>query len=108
MKKALYLLTGIMLILITACGNVKQIEQSEETTADIEAAQLAGRSDARRIINREFRDSMEFHGALLEANARRSEYEIADQPKCVAAYDSAFISTIRTVRPDLAKQLLRK
>lgn len=71
----------------------------------IEAAVMQGRTDARRIINREFKDSMEFHGALLEANAHKSVYAIENHPRCQAAYDSAFISTIRTVRPDLARQL---
>lgn len=73
----------------------------------IEAAVMQGRSDARRIINREYKDSMEFHGALLEANARKSAYDLEEKPKCEAAYDSAFISTIRTTRPDLARQLTR-
>ena len=81
------------------------MEDSEETTAMIEAAMMQGRSDARRIVNTEFKDSMEFHGALLEANARKSAYGLEKKPRCAAAYDSAFISTIRTTRPDLAAQL---
>ena len=96
-------------MLLASCGGkaAKEIETSEETTAMIEAAVMQGRSDARRIINREYKDSMEFHGALLEANARKSAYDLEEKPKCEAAYDSAFISTIRTTRPDLARQLTR-
>lgn len=90
-----------------SCGGngAKDMEHSEETTAMIEAAILQGRTDARRIVNRTFNDSMAFHAALLEANARKSAYELDKQPRCEAAYDSAFISTIRTTRPDLADQL---
>ena len=99
-------------MLLASCGgkaakDVDEIETSEVTTAMIEAAVMQGRSDARRIINREYKDSMEFHGALLEANARKSAYDLEEKPKCEAAYDSAFISTIRTTRPDLARQLTR-
>ena len=97
------LLPILFTLALAACGSkeAKQIEQSEETTAQIEAALMAGRSDARRIVNMEFRDSMEFHDAILHANARRSEYTIANRQRCRQAYDSAFMSTIRIVRPDL-------
>lgn len=113
MKKTLpYIVYIVTLLLLGACGGnagkeAGEMEGSEETTAMIEAAMMQGRSDARRIINREFKDSMEFHGALLEANARKSAYELDKRPRCKAAYDSAFISTIRTTRPDLARQLTR-
>lgn len=107
MKKTIFI--AIAALALVACNSkeAKNMEASEETTAMIEAAMIEGRSDARRIINREFKDSMEFHGALLEANSRKSAYQIRKQPKCEAAYDSAFISTIRTTRPDLARQLSR-
>lgn len=93
--------------LFGACGSkeAKSLEKSEETTAMIEAAVMQGRTDARRIVNLQFKDSMEFHGALLEANAHKSAYQLENKPRCQAAYDSAFISTIRTTRPDLSRQL---
>ena len=65
----------------------------------------AGREAARRIIVREWTDSMAFQNAVLEARAAKSVYEMAHRTKSVAAFDSAFISTIRTTRPDLARQL---
>ena len=106
MKKALYVAILTLAAISTGCGSkeAKSIEKSEETTAMIEAAVMQGRTDARRIINRQFKDSMEFHGALLEANAHKSAYQLENRPRCQAAYDSAFISTIRTTRPDLARQ----
>lgn len=102
-------MTLALAAILTGCGKTatKEMENSEETTAMIEAAMMQGRSDARRIINREFKDSMEFHGALLEANSHKSAYKLENKPKCEAAYDSTFISTIRTTRPDLARQLSR-
>lgn len=91
---------------LASCGNgLKDTESTEETTAMIEAAQIEGRSAARRVINRTFNDSLALQGAILEANAAKSKYQLEHKPKCEAAFDSAFISTIRTTRPDLARQL---
>lgn len=95
-----------VLLLLAGCGSGnKEAAAQEETAAEIEAAHLAGRSAARRVVNRVFRDSMELHGCILEANAERSKYELEKKTKCAAAYDSAFISTIRVTRPDLADKL---
>lgn len=91
---------------ISSCGNLsKETESTEETTSMIEAAQLEGRGAARRVINRTFDDSLALHGAVLEATAIKSRYQMEHKPKCEAAFDSAFIETIRTTRPDLARQL---
>ncbi|MDE5663752.1 MAG: hypothetical protein K2L35_03140 [Muribaculaceae bacterium] len=105
MKKIL--LPMVLLLICGACGGKgeKTMEASEEDAAQIEAAIILGRGDARRIINRTFNDSMAFHAALLEANAHKSAYQLDQRPRCAAAYDSAFISTIRTTRPDLARML---
>ncbi len=101
----------ILIILIavagifSSCGNLSKTEENEETTAMIEAAQLEGRGAARRVINRTFNDSLALQGAILEATAAKSKYQMENHPKCEAAFDSAFVATIRTTRPDLAKQL---
>ena len=93
---------------MASCGNsVKETENSEETAAMIEAAQIEGRGAARRVINRTFNDSLALQGAILEANAAKSKYQMENKPECEAAFDSAFISTIRTTRPDLARQLAK-
>ena len=104
MKKLLAI--ALLAIGIASCGNsVKETESTEETAAMIEAAQIEGRGAARRVINRTFNDSLALQGAGLEANAAKSKYQMANQPKCEAAFDSAFVATIRTTRPDLARQL---
>lgn len=87
------------------CTSKSTESDSGETPEMIEAAKNSGREAARVIITQEFTDSMEFHGAILEAASKKSGYQIEKQTKCEAAFDSAFISTIRTVRPDLARQL---
>lgn len=88
------------ILLLSACSG-----SSGESRGELEAAKNAGREAARKIVTREFTDSMEFHGAILEANAEKSKFKIANQPKCEQAFDSAFYSTIRATRPDLASQL---
>ncbi|MEZ3518777.1 MAG: hypothetical protein K1V75_02400 [Muribaculaceae bacterium] len=105
MKK--YLACMAIACILGACNSkqAREIESSEETADQIEAAIIQGRGDARRIINRTFNDSMAFHAALLDANAHKSAYELDKKPRCQAAYDSAFISTIRATRPDLARML---
>ena len=104
MKKLAYI--GIIL-LVASCGNNKSADGNGvvETPQEIEQAHMAGRAAARRIVNRVFNDSSELHSLILEANAEKSAYETAKKQKCIAAYDSAFISTIRVTRPDLAGML---
>lgn len=105
-----YILLGAaacLTIILGSCGNRAGSENSGsgETEAQLEEARNAGREAARKIITREFKDSMEFHGAILDANAEKSRFNIQERPQSAAAFDSAFISTIRTTRPDLARQL---
>lgn len=94
-----------LIVISGACGRQKTDETTNETAAQIEAARNAGREAARLIITREFKDSMEFHGAILEAASRKASYQMEHHSQSEAAFDSAFISTIRTVRPDLARRL---
>ena len=104
MKKAIYLLFALSLL---SCGGkgLKGIEEGEETQAEIEAAMMDGRSAAREFINKNWKDSVELQSHLLEARSKRLRYDTINKPHCRAAYDSAFVSTIRTVRPDVAKAL---
>lgn len=76
--------------------------QTEGVTAEITAAQMEGRSDARKFINSEYKDTFQLQKDLLEAKAKRSKYLLNQKPECAEAYDSAFRSTIRTVRPDIS------
>lgn len=91
-----------LLIMAGACAGT---EKTEETVAEIEAAQMEGRSAARIFVSREWKDTMQLQRNLLEARTIHGKYITAGKPHCAEAYDSAFISTVRTVNPDLARQL---
>lgn len=82
-----------------------QTEKTEAITAEITAAQIEGRRAAAEIVAPEWNDTTKLQRALLDAKAKQSQYLINGKPECAAAFDSAFISTIRTVRPSLAKKL---
>ena len=91
-------MTGIFFL--SACT---QTEHTEEITAEITAAQMEGRNAARRIISKNWKDTIELQKELLDIKARQSKYIIEKKEKCAAAFDSSFFSTIRTVNPDLNK-----
>ncbi len=92
----------LMIALLSSCGGV---ERSEAETADVTAAQMEGREEARRFLNRPWSDTLELQSQLMASRAKKSKYEMRNQPEMAQAYDSAFISTLRTVRPELAKEL---
>lgn len=98
------LLTAAALLAAGGCGD-KKGEAAHETAAQLDSARNAGREAARKIIVREWKDSMQFQEAVLSARAEKSKFEMAGRKESTAAFDSAFISTIRATRPDLAKQL---
>lgn len=98
------LLAATALLSAGGCGNSKG-ETAHETEAQLDSARIAGREAARKIIVREWTDSMQFQEAVLSARAGKSKFEMAGRKESTAAFDSAFISTIRATRPDLAKQL---
>ncbi|MBD5211860.1 MAG: hypothetical protein HDS70_08155 [Bacteroidales bacterium] len=100
MKRLIYLIP--LLAMLAACSG---IERSEEATADVTAAQIEGREEARKFLNRPWKDTLELQRQLMESRAKKSVYEMKNQPAHAAAYDSAFVSTLRTVRPELAKEL---
>lgn len=95
---------GIALVLgfLSACS---QTEKTEAITAEITAAQMEGRRAAGIILGPEWSDSIQLQKALIDAKAKQSKYLINGKPECAAAFDSTFISTIRTVNPDLAKKM---
>lgn len=102
--KVIMAVGAIGLLSLASC-NSKSMEQSEETAAEIEAAQLEGREAARVFVNRPWRDTIELQGRLLEARAAQSKYVRAKKPRCAEAYDSAFVSTLRTVNMSVADEL---
>lgn len=90
---------------LTGCSNKGDNTAVKEDADQIEAAHIEGREAARTFINRQFKDSMELQLELVKAGAIRAKYD--SMPQCRAAYDSAFISTVRTVNPEVAKELSR-
>ena len=96
------------LILIAVFGgfiSCAQTEKTEEVTAEITAAQMEGRRAAGRILGPEWKDTAQLKNALIEIKSKQSKYIIDGKMKCAAAFDSAFISTIRSANLDLAKKL---
>lgn len=90
---------ALLLMSSTACRN---IEHSETVTADITAAQMEGRDAARRFIVRIKDDTTGMHRYYLETtDSCRRKYVGEGKTECVAAFDSTFVSTVRTVRPEV-------
>ncbi|MCH5232413.1 MAG: hypothetical protein J1E78_02160 [Muribaculaceae bacterium] len=92
----------IPLFFLQAC---KETEKTEGITAQITAAQMEGRRAAGVILGPQWTDSVKLQRALLDAKAKQSQYIINGKSQCAEAFDSAFISTIRTVNPQLARKL---
>ena len=90
--------------LLTSCA---QTEKTEATTAEITAAQMEGRRAAGMILGPEWKDTLQLQRALLDTKVKQSKYIIDCKPQCAEAFDSTFMSTIRSVNPDLANKLKR-
>lgn len=93
-----------LLIMPAACGGNKANKGGEDA-ADIEAAAMEGREAARIFLNRQWRDTIELQRQLLEARAKQSKFSGAGKQQSAAAFDSAFVSTLRTVNPSVAHEL---
>ncbi len=91
--------------LCTIMTGCKKTQVAEEDVAEIEAAEMQGRDAARLFVGSEWKDTLDLQRQLLDARTKSSEYEIAGKHHCAAAYDSAFVSTLRTVRPDVAAHI---
>lgn len=82
-----------------------QTEKTEAITAEITAAQMEGRKAAGMILGPQWSDTVQLQKALLDAKVKQSRYLIEGKPECAAAFDSTFISTIKTVNPSLADKI---
>lgn len=87
------------------CASCSHTDKGEETAAEIEAAMMEGREAAKIFVNRPWKDTTELQSRLLEAKSRRVKYDTLGLKRCAEAYDSGFVSTIRTVNPDVANQI---
>lgn len=89
-------------LLLFSCA---ETERTEAVTAEITAAQMEGRRAAGEILGPEWKDTLKLQRALMDIKTRQSKYIIEGKPECAAAFDSTFLSTIRTVNPSLARKL---
>ena len=102
-KKTGIFLASIVALMSASCSSKGEQAEVKEEAAQIEAAHIDGRETARVFISRQYKDSLELQHQLVESDSRRSKYD--SLPRCLAAFDSAFISTVRTVRPEVAEEL---
>lgn len=101
------LTSGITLIFcLVVLFGCAETEHTEAITAEITAAQIEGRRAGAQIAAPEWKDTTKLKNALLEAKAKQSKYLIDGKPQCAEAFDSAFVSTIRTINPKLAKKIV--
>lgn len=95
-------------VVMTGCsGNAEKVVSEEEAIQMMDAG-AAGRNAARELVNREWTDTIQLQHALLEAKAKQSEYLKAGDTKKAAEFDSAFVSTVRTVNPALAAEIFNQ
>lgn len=87
---------------LSSCSKTDKAAQDVD---DTEAAIIEGREAARIFVQRNWKDTTELQGLLLEARTKQSKYRMAGKERSAQAFDSAFVSTLRTVRPDVAREL---
>lgn len=90
---------------VGSLSSCSKTDKAAEDAADTEAAIIEGREAARIFVQRNWKDTTELQGLLLEARTRQSKYRMAGKERSAQAFDSAFVSTLRTVRPDIAREL---
>lgn len=95
----------VMFFVAVILAGCSYTEKTEGITAEITAAQMEGRRAAGLILSPEWKDTVKLQKALLDTKVQQSRYIIAGKPECAAAFDSTFISTIRSVNPSLAKKI---
>ena len=105
MKIRAFIFTIITASIFLSC---RQTEKTEAITAEIMAAQMEGRRAAGTILGPQWKDTVQLQKALIDAKVKQSRYLIEGKPECAAAFDSTFISTIRTVNPSLAAKISQK
>lgn len=105
MKKSKIMISALVAVVamtMAACGGT---EKTEAITAEITAAQMEGRNAAKEYATKQWKDTLELQQLLLETRARQSQYTLKGDTAAARAFDEAFVSTLKTVRPDLAKHL---
>ncbi len=102
---ALFIILAAGVGTVGSLSSCSKTDKAAEDVADTEAAIIEGREAARIFVQRNWKDTTELQGLLLEARTRQSKYRMAGKERSAQAFDSAFVSTLRTVRPDVAREL---
>lgn len=70
---------------------------------EIEAAVIEGRMAARKILVRHWDDTAALKTEIRTQRRFRAHYDSIGRQEAAATFDSAFISTLRTVNPRVAQ-----
>ncbi len=89
----------------SSCG---ETDKTESVTAEITAAQMQGRDAARRFIHQDWSSFSKLSERLDSVDSMKKRTVSGKHPQATAAFDSTFISTVRTIRPELAKEIERE
>lgn len=102
-----YIALGVIVITIFGCSSSGEQADGkhQETREEMEAASMAGREAAREFVNADWLDTMDLQRRLMDARSRQSEFIKDHGEKSAEAFDSAFVSTLRSVNPALYNQL---
>ena len=104
MKLKLYGIAASAIIMLPLCG-CSNTDKGEEAAAQVEAAMMEGREAARVFVNRNWPDTVQLRASLEKARSQRARYDTLGLKRCAEAYDSGFVSTIRTINPKIASHL---
>ena len=96
---------ALFIVMTVGPGPVFSSLLSSCSKTDTGAEDVAETEAARIFVQRNWKDTTELQGLLLEARSRQSKYRMAGKEQSALAFDSAFVSTLRTVRPDVAREL---
>ena len=100
MKSTFYIVGALIaLTLLYGCSD----NGEEGLSNEIETAKIEGRNAARNIITRQWHDSIELCRQIEKERKIKSHYDSLGHKRAAESFDSAFVSTIRTVNPILGK-----
>lgn len=97
---------GICLLSCSASDTKSDTQGGEQTVISEQQKQQAaekGWAAARELINA--KDTFDLHAGLIKARAIQSEFVTQKRKLEAEAFDTAFIHTLRAVRPDIAREI---
>lgn len=99
----------LMLVMLVEAGctasDEKAQQEADQMSDKLPDPATAGRTEARKFLNRTWTDSLQLHSQLLEVKAMESRYRLEGSQEQATQFDSVFISTLRTVDPALAAEI---